>query len=111
MTCPAIANSAARVPDLLAALTAYGLSAAATSGSAEHAGAGATDRARVLRESPSQGNSMKYVERFFDWLNAGIAEGERARREAYLAQSTDHCDLEYRMRALEREPSPTQGWF
>lgn len=54
---------------------------------------------------------MKYVEQFFDWLNAGIAESERIRREAYLAQSTDHCDLEYRMRALEREPSPTQGWF
>lgn len=54
---------------------------------------------------------MKYVERFFDWLNAGFAEGERMRREAYLAQATDHCDLEYRMRALEREPSPVEGWF
>ena len=46
---------------------------------------------------------MTYITRFFDWLSAGIAEGERVRREAYLAQASDHCDLEYRMQALERE--------
>ena len=46
---------------------------------------------------------MKYVSGLFDWLSNGIAEGERARREAYLAQASDHCDLEYRMQALERD--------
>ena len=54
---------------------------------------------------------MKHVARFFDWLNSGIAEGDRLRREAYLAQSSDHCDLEYRMRELEREPSVVHGWW
>lgn len=47
---------------------------------------------------------MNAITRFFDWLNSGIAEGERMRREAYLAQASDHCDLEYRIRELEREP-------
>jgi hypothetical protein len=106
----AIAKDPITAPDLLAALTAAGLSGGADSGSR----AGTTRRAAApdaLPRSPHQGNSMKYVARFFDWLNAGIAEGERIRSEAYLAQSTDHCDLEYRMRALEREPSPVQGWF
>jgi hypothetical protein len=54
---------------------------------------------------------MKQIARFFDWLNAGIAESDRMRREAYLAQSSDHCDLEYRMRELEREPSVVRGWW
>jgi len=54
---------------------------------------------------------MKHIVRFFDWLNAGIAAGERKRREAYLAQSSDHCDLEYRMRELERAPSTMRGWW
>ncbi len=52
---------------------------------------------------------MNSIARFFDWLTAGIAEGERIRREAYLAQATDHCDLEYRIHELEREPSPVSG--
>ena len=54
---------------------------------------------------------MKFLDRIFDWLNSGIAEGERMSREAYLAQSSDHCDLEYRMRELERDPSAVQGWW
>jgi len=54
---------------------------------------------------------MKYVARFFDWLNSGIAESDRLRRKAYLAQSSDHCDLEYRMRELERDPSVVPGWW
>jgi hypothetical protein len=54
---------------------------------------------------------MKSIARFFDWLTAGMAESERTRREAYLAQSTDHCDLEYRQYELEREPSRGRGWW
>ena len=41
---------------------------------------------------------MKFLDRIFDWLNSGIAEGERMRREAYLAQSSDksaRAALEY----------------
>jgi hypothetical protein len=52
---------------------------------------------------------MNYMARFFHWLNAEIAEGERMRREAYLAQASDHCDLEYRMQALEREAILARG--
>ena len=54
---------------------------------------------------------MKPITRFFDWLTSGIAEGERMRQEAFLAQASDHCDLEYRMRELEREPSHRRGWW
>ena len=52
---------------------------------------------------------MKYVAGLFDWLSSGIAEGERMRREAYLAQASDHCDLEYRMQALERDAVLARG--
>jgi hypothetical protein len=45
---------------------------------------------------------MKQIARFLNWLTAGIAEGERTRREAYLAQASDHYDLEVRMRELDR---------
>lgn len=54
---------------------------------------------------------MKPIARFFDWLTAGMAEGERIRQEAYLAQSTDHCDLEHRQHELECEPSRGRGWW
>lgn len=54
---------------------------------------------------------MKAIARFLDWLHSGIAEGERMRREAYLAQAIDHCDLEYRIRELEREPSRVRDWW
>src|SRR5436190_22666446 len=84
------------VPDLLAALTAYGL--------------GGSRPLPHARRPTMQRSGMKYIARFFDWLNAGIAEGERMRREAYLAQSSDHCDLEYRIRELERDLSAVPGW-
>ena len=90
------------VPDLLAALTAYGLQLRAVAPGT---------RRGIARRSTTQRSAMKYVARFFDWLNSGIAEGDRLRREAYLAQSSDHCDLEYRMRELERDPSVVPGWW
>lgn len=52
---------------------------------------------------------MKYVSGLFDWLSGGIAEGESKRREAYLAQASDHCDLEYRIQALERDEALARG--
>jgi len=84
------------VPDLLAALTAYGLR-------------GLRNETRSRRSL--KGRVMKQIDRLLDWLAAGVAEGERMRREAYLAQSSDHCDLEYRRRELEREPSFVRGWW
>jgi hypothetical protein len=54
---------------------------------------------------------MKPIARFFDWLNGSLAEAETSRREAYLAQASDHCDLEYRIRELEREPSRVRDWW
>jgi hypothetical protein len=54
---------------------------------------------------------MKPITRFFDWLTSGIAEGERMRQEAFLAQACDHCDLEYRMHELERGASQVRGWW
>lgn len=54
---------------------------------------------------------MKVIARFFDWLNSGIARSERMRHEAYLAQASDHRDLEYRIRELEREHTRLPDWW
>ena len=86
-----------RPPDLLAALTAYGLRSAQRLD--ERAG----------RPKPALPSWMKRIGGFFDWLNVRVAEHERLSREAYLAQSSDHCDLEYRTRELERQPSVVRG--
>ena len=67
---------------------------------------------RALQAAPQgKGTVMKAIARFFDWLNSGIAEGQRRRQEAYLAQASDHCDLEYRIRELEREPLRLPDWW
>jgi hypothetical protein len=95
------------IPDLLAALTAYGLGGSEPLPRADQVPAGPSAALRAT----TQRSVMKHIARFFDWLNAGIAEGDRMRREAYLAQSSDHCDLEYRMRELERDPSVVRGWW
>jgi len=103
-----------QAPDLLAALTAQGL-----------AGVAATPREDDSRREYSRGGwlarwvgtsrwldrgmLMKCVAGLLDWLSGGIAEGERMRREAYLAQASDHCDLEYRMQALERDAVLARG--
>jgi hypothetical protein len=95
------------ISDLLAALTAYGLGGPRLFARADQRPA----EFPAARRATTQRSFMKHIARFFDWLNAGIAEGDRMRREAYLAQSSDHCDLEYRMRELEREPSVVRGWW
>ena len=42
----------------------------------------------------------------------GISERrERERRDAYLAESTDLYDLEYRMRELDRNTQPVPAWM
>lgn len=53
---------------------------------------------------------MNGINRFFDWLNRYIADAELARRESYLARATDLCDLEYRIRRLEREAFALVAW-
>lgn len=80
---------------------------APTIGPARRAGRLATRHAARQRK----GTEMKAIARFLDWLHSGFAEGERMRREAYLAQAIDHCDLEYRIRELEREPSRVRDWW
>jgi hypothetical protein len=95
------------IPDLLAALTAYGLGGPRPSPRSDQRPAGLP----AAQRSTTQRSVMKHIARFFDWLNAGIAEGDRIRREAYLGQSSDHCDLEYRIRELERDPSTVRGWW
>lgn len=89
-----------RPPDLLAALTAYGLGASRRLLAADE---------RAGRPKPALRSWMKRIDGFFDWLKVRVAEGDRERREAYLAQSSDHCDLEYRIRELERQPSVVRG--
>ncbi|HEY1460499.1 MAG TPA: DUF3563 family protein [Casimicrobiaceae bacterium] len=48
---------------------------------------------------------MIAITRFFTWLGKSADEAERLYRERYLAQATDHADLEIRMRALARAAS------
>ena len=55
-------------------------------------------RARALR-----GQALKaLLARFGHWLEASLRPGTRRDVEAYLAQSTDHADLERRLRDVER---------
>jgi len=42
------------------------------------------------------------VARFFDWLENSARAARQRETEKYLAQATDVCDLEHRMRLLER---------
>ena len=46
---------------------------------------------------------MKFILRFFHRLERAAERRERERQEAYLAESTDVYDLEYRMRELEQD--------
>ncbi len=45
---------------------------------------------------------LTLIERFFNWLDEKARAAHRREIEKYLAQSTDVCDLERRMRDLER---------
>jgi hypothetical protein len=59
----------------------------------------------------AKGTKMKTISRFFDWLNSAMANAERERNEAYLAQAIDAVDLEYRIRQLERSAiANLRGW-
>jgi hypothetical protein len=89
-----------RPPDLLAALTARGLGAPRRLPADE----------RPARPKPALRSWIERIGRFFDWLNVRVAEHDRLRREAYLAQASDHCDLEYRIRELERPSVVRGGW-
>ena len=54
---------------------------------------------------------MKYLLNLFGRLAEGYERRERERREAYLAQSTDLYDLEYRMRQLDRDTRRVPAWM
>jgi uncharacterized protein DUF3563 len=56
------------------------------------------ERARALRREVIAG----LISRFGRWLEAKLQSGRRREVEAYLAQSTDHADLERRLRDVER---------
>jgi uncharacterized protein DUF3563 len=58
-----------------------------------------------LNELEFKGTHMIAITRFFTWLGNSADEAERRYRERYLAQATDHADLEIRMRALARADS------
>jgi len=54
---------------------------------------------------------MKSVLNFLRLLIEGGKESERERQEAYLAESTDIYDLEYRIRELDRESRHKPPWM
>jgi uncharacterized protein DUF3563 len=56
-------------------------------------------RARALRREAVSA----LLTRFGEWLEARLRPGPRRDVEAYLAQSTDHADLERRLRDVERK--------
>jgi uncharacterized protein DUF3563 len=56
-------------------------------------------RARALRREAVSA----LLARFGRWLEARLRPGVRRDVEAYLAQSTDHADLERRLRDVERK--------
>lgn len=47
---------------------------------------------------------MKFILNWFNYLARSGESRARERDEAYLAQSVDISDLEYRMRELARKP-------
>lgn len=77
--------------------------------------AGAAARAAKSADARAQGSGIwrtalillaraiaALVERFFAWIERSAIEARRREVERYLAQSTDVCDLEHRMKLLER---------
>jgi uncharacterized protein DUF3563 len=56
-------------------------------------------RARALRREVIS----NLLARFGDWLGSKLQSGRRRDVEAYLAQATDHADLERRLRDVERK--------
>jgi hypothetical protein len=49
-------------------------------------------------------NFLAYVARLAASIERRIERGQQQTDEAYLSRSTDHADLELRMRELERAP-------
>jgi len=56
-------------------------------------------RARALRREAIS----NLLARLGDWLGSKLQSGRRRDVEAYLARSTDHADLERRLRDVERK--------
>jgi hypothetical protein len=56
-------------------------------------------RARALRRAAIAG----LLRRLANWIENKLQNGRRRDVEAYLAQATDHADLERRLREVERK--------
>jgi hypothetical protein len=54
---------------------------------------------------------MKAIFDLFRRMAESDERRERERRDAYLAESSDIYDLEYRMRQLDRETRPSAPWM
>ncbi|MCG5074789.1 DUF3563 family protein [Paraburkholderia tagetis] len=55
---------------------------------------------------------MYLLSRFFLFLTKSYETAQKEREEAYLAESADIYDLEYRMRKLDREKAGrTPSWM
>lgn len=48
---------------------------------------------------------------FFNWLAEGHEAAEARKREAYLAESSDIYELEFRMRKLDQEKPAKPYWM
>jgi len=54
---------------------------------------------------------MKAIFDLFRRMAENDERRERERRDAYLAESTDIYDLEYRIEQLDRETRPSAPWM
>jgi hypothetical protein len=62
-------------------------------------------------ESTEQPTTRNHFSEFFKLLTESSECREWRRREAYLAESTDIYDLEYRMRELDRKDQSKPAWM
>jgi hypothetical protein len=64
----------------------------------------------TIAETASNTHIEPVYTSFFERIFTYVERKEAARREAYLAESTDIYDLEFRIARLDREGSCNQHW-
>ena len=62
-------------------------------------------QARALRAHAMAGLFARLIERLANWIERGARRSRQRSVEQFLAQATDHADLEHRIKRLERA-----GW-
>ena len=62
-------------------------------------------------ESTEQPTARSHFSEFFTLFTESSERREWKRREAYLAESTDIYDLEFRMRKLDRQDQSKPAWM